>query len=146
MGSFDETLGQYHRALEAFYNGDCGPTKELYSRSNDAVLAGAYGDLARGWARISDTLDFAVAHFGGGRSVQFENVVKTVTNQLAYLVEIERFEAKLGGAKDWTHIALRVTTIFQREGESWKIVHRQGDQLVSRIDTSTYQALLRAQR
>ncbi len=146
MDSLETTIERYHGALKAFYNGDPGPTKELYSHEPQAIIAGAYGDIARGWDRISNTLDYAVAHFKEGRNVRFENLVTHASSDLAYLVEIERFEAKLGGEADWTAIALRATTIFRKEGGNWKIIHRQGDQLVSRINTATYHALLRAQK
>ncbi len=145
MAGFDETLERYHGALEAFYNGSPDALKELVSRHPDVVLAGAYGDMARGWARVSNTLDYAVSHFGGVRGLRFESIVRRVADDVAYVVEIERFDSRLRGASEWTAIALRVTTIFAREEGAWRVIERHGDQLVSRIDTATYRAILRAQ-
>jgi hypothetical protein len=60
---------------------------------------------------------------------------------LGYIVEIERFDAKMAGTDEIVNIALRVTTIFRRESGEWKVTHRQGDPLVSRIDPATYVSL-----
>jgi ketosteroid isomerase-like protein len=49
------------------------------------------------------------------------------TPGLAYVVEMEHFEAKMGDSEDITPVTLRVTTILRPEGETWKIVHRHAD-------------------
>jgi len=56
-------------------------------------------------------------------------------------VEVERFEARVGGTDETFRVALRATTIFRREGGEWKVAHRIGDPLVSRIDPPTYRSL-----
>jgi hypothetical protein len=53
------------------------------------------------------------------------------TAELAYLVEIERFEAKVAGADEITPIALRVTSIFGREDGAWRLLHRHADPITS---------------
>ena len=69
---------------------------------------------------------------GGGRRTtaaaeQSSSRAKVVTADLAYILEIERFEAKVGGSDEVTPIALRVTSIFRQEDGSWKLVHRHAD-------------------
>jgi len=49
----------------------------------------------------------------------------------AYILEIERFEAKAGGSEDLTPVALRVTSVFRREDEAWKLVHRHADPITA---------------
>jgi ketosteroid isomerase-like protein len=46
---------------------------------------------------------------------------------LALIVEVERFEAKVGGSADLVAVALRVTSAFRREDGDWKVVHRHAD-------------------
>jgi ketosteroid isomerase-like protein len=53
------------------------------------------------------------------------------TADLAYILEIERFEAKVGGSEEVTPVALRVTSIFRREGDTWKLVHRHADPITT---------------
>jgi hypothetical protein len=47
-------------------------------------------------------------------------------------VEIERFRARVGGQVEISDLALRVTCIYRREGEAWKLVHRHADPRVER--------------
>jgi ketosteroid isomerase-like protein len=42
-------------------------------------------------------------------------------------VEIEHYQAKVGGSDEVTPVSLRCTTIFRREDDGWKIVHRHAD-------------------
>jgi len=42
-----------------------------------------------------------------------------------------KFEDKVDGSKDLAKIALRITAIFRKEDEGWKIVHRLADPIVS---------------
>ncbi|MCA1832119.1 MAG: nuclear transport factor 2 family protein [Actinomycetota bacterium] len=51
------------------------------------------------------------------------------SSDVAYVLEIERFSAKLGG-EGVRSGALRVTMVFRREDDTWKLVHRRADPLV----------------
>ena len=63
--------------------------------------------------------------------VAFETIAKYVTPQLAYVVEIERGKAKIGGSEDIAPLAVRVTMIFRPEDGVWKIVHRHADPIAT---------------
>jgi len=54
-----------------------------------------------------------------------------VTPELAYVVEIERAKAKVGGREDVTPDALRATMIFRPEDGAWKVVHRHADPITT---------------
>ena len=66
-----------------------------------------------------------------GKIVDVENVVKCVTPELAYIVRMERSEAKVGGQEAVTPISLRVTMIMRPEDGIWKIVHRHADPITA---------------
>jgi ketosteroid isomerase-like protein len=57
--------------------------------------------------------------------------VKHLTPELAYIVEVERFKAKVGGKEDISPLALRVTSIFRPEEGTWKVVHRHADPITT---------------
>ena len=54
-----------------------------------------------------------------------------MTAELAYVVEIEQGEAKIGGSEDNTPWAFRATMIFRPEDGAWKIVHRHADPITT---------------
>jgi ketosteroid isomerase-like protein len=48
---------------------------------------------------------------------------------MAHLVEIERFETKVAGADEISPAALRVTSVFRRGDDGWKLLHRHADRI-----------------
>ena len=130
-----------HLALKEFYKGNPEPYSKLYSHGQDVSLLGAQGGISVGSKEITKHMTSRASWFQAGHNVSFERLVKFSTQDLGYIVEVERFDARLGGTNEIVHVALRVTTIFRLEKDEWKVVHRQGDPLVSRIDPATYRSL-----
>jgi ketosteroid isomerase-like protein len=124
---FDEVLEQYHLALDEIMKGSAEGYKRVYSRRDDVTLANPFGPPARGWDEVAKTLERAASHYRDGESTGFENVAKYITAELAYTVEMERMQAKVGGRENITPISARVTTIFRPEEGTWKVVHRHAD-------------------
>ncbi|MGZ4933729.1 MAG: YybH family protein [Halobacteriota archaeon] len=125
---FDEVVEQYHQALAEFTKANAEPVKALWSQRDDASLAGGMGGVSRGSEQVTKNLEFAAAQFHEGQ-ISFETLVKYTAEDFAYLVEVERYEAKLFGSKEMGVSIIRCTTIFRREDGVWKAVHRHGDPL-----------------
>ena len=128
---FDQVIEPYHLALDKIINGDPDGYKQLYSHREDVTLANPFGPPARGWEQVSATLERAASQFRDGEIVGFENVAKYVSSELAYIVEIERSQIKIGGGEDLSPVALRVTTIFRPEDGTWKVMHRHADPITT---------------
>jgi ketosteroid isomerase-like protein len=128
---FDQFVEQYHRALDEFFRGDPNPAKALYSHLEDATLANPFGPVAIGWELVAEAMERAASNYRDGEATTFETLSTHVTPDLAYLVEVERFRAKVGGSDELAAGALRVTSILRREGGAWKIVHRHADPITS---------------
>jgi ketosteroid isomerase-like protein len=126
MSDLDELRDRYHRSVAALIQGDPEPQKVLWSRRDDVTLANPYGPPAKGWERVCQVAASAASLLREGEGLTFDRVSGYETADLAYEVGIQRFRAKLAGA-DMAPIALRVTTIFRREDDGWKIVHRHAD-------------------
>ena len=127
----DAVIDESHRALDAFFKGDPNPEKRLFSHRDDASLANPFGPPQLGWADVERAMERAAANYRDGGAVGFEQLSKYVTPDLAYLVEIEHYEAKVGGSQEVSPVTLRCTTIFRREDDAWKIVHRHADPITS---------------
>ena len=127
----DELIEQYHLALDEIMKGNAQGYKIVYSRRDDVTLANPFGPPARGWEEVAKTLERAASHYRDGEATGFENVAKYTTPELAYTVEMERMQAKVGGKEDITPFTLRVTMIYRPEGGTWKVVHRHADPITT---------------
>ncbi|HLL38802.1 MAG TPA: nuclear transport factor 2 family protein [Rubrobacteraceae bacterium] len=127
----DKLNEQYHLASDEFSKGNPEPVKKLWSRREDVSLANPYGPPVRGWEQVAGTMEHASSLRSDGEFVGFEVVAKYVTPELAYVVQIERAEAKVGGREEITPYALRTTMIFRAEDGEWKVVHRHADPITT---------------
>ena len=73
----------------------------------------------------------AASNYKDGKASGFETLAKSVTPALAYLVEVERFEARVGEAEESASGALRVTSVLRPEEGAWRIVHRHADPITA---------------
>lgn len=128
---FDSTLELSHLALGEFVTGNPEPLKELYSHREDVSLANPFGPPVRGWKAAAETMERAAANYREGDVTSFEEVARYLTPELGYIMEIERYKVRVGGAKDRVSVVLRVTSIYRPEDGTWKIMHRHADPIVS---------------
>src|ERR671913_1785171 len=134
MATLDDVaqlLEQWHSALGEFLKGNPEPVKKMWSHREDVTLANPYGPPVRGWEQVAEVIDRAASQVRDGELVSVEIVERHVTPELAYVVQIERPEAKIGGGEDITPFSLRVTMIFRPEEGEWKIVHRHADPITT---------------
>jgi hypothetical protein len=85
----------------------------------------------REWEQLAATMERAASQRRDGEATSFEIVAKYVTPELAYVVEVERFKARVGGREDINPFALRATMIFRPEDGVWKDVHRHADPITT---------------
>ena len=66
-----------------------------------------------------------------GEFTGFDTVVKYVTPELAFIVEVERFKVKIAGREEVAPVALRTTSILRPEDGIWKVMHRHADPITT---------------
>jgi ketosteroid isomerase-like protein len=124
VGDVDRLIELYQQAIEEFMNGNLKSVQELFSHREDASIANPYGPPVRGWDEVAKITEHAASLRRDGRATGFEIVAKNVTAELAYVVQIEHMESKVGHREEITPYALRATMIFRPENGTWKVVHR----------------------
>jgi ketosteroid isomerase-like protein len=129
VAEVDELIERYHLALGEFMKGDPEPAKRLWSHRGDATLTNPQGSAVRGWDEIAEAMEHAASTRRDGRFLGFETLAKHASADRAYVVEIERLEAKVHGGEEMSPYALRVTMVFGAEEGAWKVVHRHADQV-----------------
>jgi hypothetical protein len=127
----DELIARSHLALGEFVKGDPEPLKSLFSNRDDVSLANPLFPARRGWRQAAEAMERAASNYTDGKAIGFENIAKYITPELAYILEVERYEVKIAGREDNSPVALRVTSIFRPEDGVWKIVHRHADPITT---------------
>ena len=127
VDDLDEVIEQYHLALGEFLKGNPEPLKMMYSQREDVSFANPSHPHACGWEQVAQTMERGASHYREGEIVSFENVAKHVSLGLAYIVEIEQLNSKVGAREEVAPFTLRVTSIFGPEEGTWKVVHRHAD-------------------
>ena len=84
---FDAAVEQYHLAAREFVKGNPEPYKMVYSHRDDVTLGNPFGPIVRGWQQVAATLERAASNYRDGEFAGWENVVKYVTHELAYIVK-----------------------------------------------------------
>lgn len=95
------------------------------------TLANPFGPAVRGWKQVSDALAFASSRFRDGEVTDFENVARYIGTDLASILELEQWRAKVGDRDDVSSFDLRVTSTFRWEDQHWKLVHRHADPITA---------------
>jgi ketosteroid isomerase-like protein len=109
------------------------PTKleQLYAHTQDVTVLGGFGGIESGWEEVSPRLDWAAGQFKSG-SYERETLSLVEGSDLAFTVSIERNRVREIGKPDETELNLRVTQVYRRDGEQWRLVHRHADPLVNK--------------
>lgn len=127
----DEVVGRFHQTMNNFAKGDPEPAKAIFSHGEDASLANPWGPPVVGWGRVSKALDSAAARFKDGRVTAVDSLTRHVTSDLAVFLDIEHWQAKLGGGGEVSQFDLRVTSVYRAEGDTWALVHRHADPVIT---------------
>jgi len=129
-------------AAVALIRGDMPGYLGLFVHADDYTLMPPYGGSPRhGFDATDEALEQMSRFFAGGEA-QVDVVQSAVSGDLVVLALIERQHGEVGGLpdQDWS---LRVTMVFRREGDDWRLVHRHADPLVREIGFHRAAALAR---
>jgi len=132
----DALLVTYSEAATLFYNGQPNAVMELWSHADDVTLSGAAGGpTARGWKEVSGRLEWASSQFLDTKgSKQVEQIQTNLRGDFAYIVQYEHIRYFPIDQSGETKRDYRVTTIFRREPNGWRVVHRHADTLMTKAE------------
>lgn len=122
LGWFDTTW----RAAElALHNGDAAPRFRTWSEREPVTLFGAWLN-AVGPTEVREVFTRLAASFSAATSSDIDLVAADASGDLAYTVHRELTSTMVNGIAR-TYV-LRVTQVYRREDDTWKVVHRHGDE------------------
>jgi ketosteroid isomerase-like protein len=129
--NFDLAVEQYHQAMNGIFNGNPEGMQNIFSAREDISLSNLFGPTVLGRLPVVEAIARAAANFHDGEPGHYETLVKVVTPELAYLVELERGQARVGGNAEFRSLTFRATTIFRPEAGGWKVIHRHADPIMT---------------
>ncbi|MEP6847731.1 MAG: nuclear transport factor 2 family protein [Acidobacteriota bacterium] len=131
MHDFKEFMKRREDASLAFVNGNVGPLDDISTQTSPATIFGPKGDTVEDADKVNAANAEGAKMFESGSKNRFDVMQMAADNGIAYWTGIQRSVVKIKGKPEAIPMDLRVTEVFRREGEDWKLVHRHADPLKS---------------
>ncbi|MFH5925624.1 YybH family protein [Roseomonas xinghualingensis] len=129
----------------ALMRGDVDAYVKLVTLSDDFTLMSPFGGTPSRGPEYTPERMAAMGSFFRNGKLQMEMVEAYGSQDMVVLAFIEHAHVEVGGlpAQDWD---LRVTLVYRREQDGWRLVHRHADPLVKGIGLQQAAALARGGR
>lgn len=116
-----------HDAELALHNGDAGPRRALWSRTEPVSVVGAWRN-AYGQHDVDELFTALERSFSACTSYAFELQAYDVVGDMAFTVGLEHISASVDG--DPRTYTLRATQVYRREDGEWAVAHRHADTVI----------------
>jgi ketosteroid isomerase-like protein len=131
LSEVSDAVEASHQALAAIIRGDVEPFLALYSDADDITIGNPFGPFAVGRDGTRAAGSRAAGNYTDGEILGFDRVATHISDDLACVVEVERFSVRLANAPELASVALRVTSVYRREADGWRLVHRHADPITA---------------
>ena len=125
MTDFEEFMKERKAAADAYVRGDPEPLGRLVARQSAATFFGPRGGHVQGAEQVWAGYERDAAAFGADADNTLQVLDAGADGQIAYWVGYQRSSVTLAGKP--TQFNLRITEVFRREDDGWKLVHRHAD-------------------
>ena len=129
--ALESAISESHEALRKILNGDPSGYAALFADRDDITLGNPFGPFGQGRAAVLKALNNASTKYKDGSVVRVERIAVYGDRKLVVLVEIEHDRAKLGASTDFAEFAARVTSVYEKIGNRWRLVHRHADPITT---------------
>jgi ketosteroid isomerase-like protein len=130
---FRRFMQEREAAARAYVNGDAGPLGRLATRTSPATFFGPRGGSLQGAAEVFAVYESDAGAFEHGGETSFDILQMGAGGGIGYWTGFQRADVRLRGQSAPVAMNLRVTEIFRREEEGWKLVHRHADMLADAL-------------
>ena len=130
MSDRDDFLAWVDTALvdaeRAMLDGDEGPRKAIWSRTEPVSVLGAWRN-ATSRHELVEAFEVLASSFSDCTAYSFDLISFDLRGDMAYTVGYERISASMDGTP--RTFTLRATQVYRREDGEWRVVHRHADAL-----------------
>jgi ketosteroid isomerase-like protein len=128
--SFGAFLKRRSVASQAYVRGEFEPLGALTPRTGKASFFGPTGGTVNTARRVFARYKQDAAAFLPVGKTRLQTLHSEVAGKLAFWVGIQHATAQMKGMKKPVPMSLRLTEIYRREKDGWKLIHRHADPLV----------------
>lgn len=128
---FEQFMKQREKAARAYVSGEAGPVGEIATRHSPATFFPPQGGSHQGAEAVRSAYEHGATAFESGGESQFEILHMAASDGLAYWVGFQQATTHVRGRSEAVPFNLRVTELFRREGDTWRLIHRHADPLIS---------------
>jgi ketosteroid isomerase-like protein len=129
---FESFMRTRAKAADSYVNGDAAPVLALLTSHAKSTFFGPGGGYTEGAKEVASTHEKGAKAFEPGGSDELEVLQAFASDGIAYWVGIQHAKARMHGKSQPVPMKLRVTEVFRREGDEWKLVHRHADMLAEK--------------
>jgi ketosteroid isomerase-like protein len=130
LADFKEFMIRRGDAASAYVSGNALPLGEVVTHTSAATFFGPGGGNVQGAAEVWQRYDKDSVSFKPGGESSFEILQIEANGGIGYWVGFQKAKVHLHGRSEPVEMELRVTEIFRRENDGWKMVHRHADTLI----------------
>lgn len=132
LQAFKQFMKRREEVARAYVRGDAAPLGQIVTHVSSATFFGPQGGYREGAEEVAATYEHDAGSFEPGGDSHFEILQMGASDGVAYWVGFQRATARMRGKTEAIPFNLRVTEIFRREDDEWKMVHRHADSLMSK--------------
>jgi ketosteroid isomerase-like protein len=125
---------QFYAALNSMTDGSAAPMTQIWSHGPVTTLH-PIGGRQVGWDEVRGSFEQVAGLASGGHVELRDQHIQVLGDDVAYEVGVEHGQAKLAGEN--IAIEQRVTNIYRREPDGWKVVHHHTDISPAMVDMLT---------
>ena len=131
LKDFEQFMKEREDAARAYVSGDAAPLRSISTRVSPATFFGPQGGYRQGADDVFSKYEHDAAIFEPGGDSNFEILQMAASEGIAYWVGFQRANARMSGSTEDIPMNLRMTEVFRREGDEWKLIHRHADTLAT---------------
>lgn len=131
LQDFEQFMQRREEASRAYVQGNAAPLSRIVARVSPATFFPPRGGYQHGTTEVAATYERDAALFAPGSDSNIEVLDMAASDGIAYWVGFMRSTVRMRGNTEPIPMNLRVTEVFRREDDDWKLVHRHADMLMS---------------
>ena len=126
-----DASAKFYAALNSMATGDASKLSDIWSHSETVTTMHPIGGEQTGWTAVRESFE-QVSGLATNGHVELADQVIHTGSELAYETGTERGRLKVAGEQ--VTIDQRVTNVYRREPDGWKIVHHHTDLSPAMLD------------